>query len=1582
MDGCTKGPQLEEVKNLNTGILGTTRTPPGGTSAPAGQAQGGPSPAFVKENIDVLRTMIKELDSRGQEKKGTSKSHLSVRSEARSRSKSKSVKSKPQSVRASRRKSSSYSGYNTVSDSGSEDLIFPYRRPKPMPFTSRIIRFRYHRRAKLPPNVRVYEGNKDPEDHLSIFFAAAEQEDLDPKSVDGFEELSNKFLEEFSWQKRYDKDPTEIHDIKQKPNEGLQAFMDRFKAESAHIKGVPPVLRISTFMHGHGHPELSKKLNDKIPKMVDEMWERVRAFIRGEVVVDITEAIRSPRWEKSAGKASWPEHQNVSRNRSHRRGEGRNMGTCAPYTRREGFTPLMKTSKEILAMDNVNFPPPPPMIEEAVASGRLAHLVKDIRQGGQKGKGSAKGKEKIINLMRSQGYRKRPYERVEHWIDNAITFSSVPRYQLVNYPVVVEAMIEGFRVRRIHVDGGKVSYPMGVIDLEVTMEECGKTQTVIMEFAVVKSPSPYNALLGRTGMRSLGVVASTIHSMMKFPTSNGITTISTTRETLTECRQIKEAQDLSRHAQVTDPTPMQTSSEVVNPRLSFAPVETRPRRPGKEPMQLDGTEGRQQLDKGRRLPKSSVEEKIVINDNYPLVTIGGGLSAECRHAMIHILRKNVDIFAWTLADMTGIPRAITEHSLDTYPHIEPKAQKKRSLAPDRRKVVTDEVNEWLKAGIVRRVRYPTWVANPVLVKKVDGSWRMCIDFKDLNKACLKNLYPLPEIEWKIESLMGFQYKCFLNAYKGYHQIQMTKKDEEKMALHTEEGVFCYTKMPFGLKNAGATYQRLVDSAFKEQIGVNLEAYVDDMVIKSKTEQDIIKDVEQTFSTLRRINMKLNPKKCSFVMEEGKFLGYVVTLEGIRANPEKAKAVMDMPSPKTLKQMQSLSSKLAALNHFLSKSAERSLPFLDTLKKCTNKKDFRWTEAIEAAFLEMKKLVSELPTLTTPRKGETLVMYLAAANEAVSAVLLTERDGRQMHIHYVSRSLQGAETNYAPIEKLALALVHATKRLRRYFQAHPIKVITDSPIGQVLNNSRLAKWAVELGAYGIMYVPRVAIKGQVLADFLADTPTEISDTAEVPNNPRVEDIPEPSNARGDLTPGPKAWRLYTDGASNNEGSGAGLILIALDDVEYSYALCLNFSNSNNDAEYEAILAGLRITKEMQVRDIHAFVDSKLVASQVKGAENRKADALSKLAAVQFDHLSKEVLVEVLNERSVEAQEVNMVVEEEGPTWMTPIRNYLEEGKLPEDPVDARTLMGKIGNYTIKDGVLYRKSYLVPLMRCVGPLQANYVIREVHMGSCGMHDGPRQVVAKVMNLGYFWPFMHRDARELIRTCDDCQAHAAVPRFSKADMILVVNFTYDNIVCRFGIPATIITDNGTQFGNGAVKRANKILLRGIKTRLEKGGSAWAEEVPNVLWAHRTMKKTSNGETPFSLTYGTEAVIPAEIGMPTHRTSSVNEKTNDQELRLNLNLLEERREITAIRKDRYKQQVEKYYNKKVRHVQFKVGEFVLRRNEVSRAANTGKLGPTWEGPYKVIQAFQSGAYKLSNMEGEEIPRTWHACNLRRCYM
>ncbi|GJX80904.1 hypothetical protein Tco_0329053 [Tanacetum coccineum] len=297
-----------------------------------------PSPAFIKENIDVLRTMIKEHDQQAKIKsiprklayadsdkeaqslslaKGFSdrfsleSSGTSWKVEDRNMTKEKVRKkrSKPKRKWSRQQEASSSSEYEEGSEDAYEDLNLLYKRLKPTPFTQRITRFKYHRRAKLPWNIKVYEGNKDLEDHL-----------------DSFEELSHKFLEEFSQQKRNAKDPTEINGIKRRQNEGLQAFMDRFKSESSHIKGVPSVLRISAFMHGRGHPELANKLNDKIPKMVDEMFERVRAFIRGEVVVGSAEMVRPSQGDKGYVRLAWPRMSKKSKNRGGPREARRNIG--------------------------------------------------------------------------------------------------------------------------------------------------------------------------------------------------------------------------------------------------------------------------------------------------------------------------------------------------------------------------------------------------------------------------------------------------------------------------------------------------------------------------------------------------------------------------------------------------------------------------------------------------------------------------------------------------------------------------------------------------------------------------------------------------------------------------------------------------------------------------------------------------------------------------------------------------------------------------------------------------------------------------------------------------------------------------------------------------------------------------------------------------------------------------------------------------------------------------------------------------------------------------------------------------------
>ncbi|GJW15275.1 reverse transcriptase domain-containing protein [Tanacetum coccineum] len=213
-------------------------------------------------------------------------------------------------------------------------------------------------------------------------------------------------------------------------------------------------------------------------------------------------------------------------------------------------------------------------------------------------------------------------------------------------------------------------------------------------------------------------------------------------------------------------------------------------------------------------------------------------------------------------------------------------------------------------------------------------------------------------------------------------------------------------------------------------------------------------------------------------------------------------------------------------------------------------------------------------------------------------------------------------------------------------------------------------------------------------------------------------------------------------------------------------------------------------------------------------------------------------------------------------------------------------------------------------------------------------------------------------------------------------VKKFVWENIVCRFGLPGEIISDNGKQFRDNPFKYCKQKPGEGIKARLGKENKNWLEEISYVLWAHRTMIKSSNGDTPFSLTYGTEAVIPAEIGMPTFRTAEVDVTENDKALGINLDLIEEKREQAAIREAKSKRQMEKYYNNKVRNTSFKPGDLVYRNNEASRVEDTGKLRPKWEGPYEVTEALGKGSYKLKDCNGKEVPRTWNVCNLKKCYI
>ena len=349
-----------------------------------------------------------------------------------------------------------------------------------------------------------------------------------------------------------------------------------------------------------------------------------------------------------------------------------------------------------------------------------------------------------------------------------------------------------------------------------------------------------------------------------------------------------------------------------------------------------------------------------------------------------------------------------------------------------------------------------------------------MDYTDLNDDCPKDSFPLPRIDKIVDASAAHGMLYFLDAFSGYHQIPMHPLDEEKTSFITPHGLYCYNVMPFDLKNAGATYQRLVTKMFRPLLGNTMEVYIDDMLVKSKQRPNHAVHLQQTFDLLREYGMKMNPLKCAFEVSAGQFLSFRVTQRGIEANPAQLKAILQSPAPISKKGIQQLTVRLAALGIFISRFTDCLKPFFTTLRGANRAK---WNEECGRAFVEIKQYLTEPPILMSPEAGDTLYLYLAASDIAVSVALFKEcGDAKLRPVFFVSKSLTDAETRYSHLERAALALRTAAQKLCSYFQAHPVVVLTDLPLWGTIHEpdlfGRIARWVIELSEYGIQYKPRL------------------------------------------------------------------------------------------------------------------------------------------------------------------------------------------------------------------------------------------------------------------------------------------------------------------------------------------------------------------------------------------------------------------------------------------------------------------------------------------------------------------------------
>nr|XP_025637940.1 uncharacterized protein LOC112733259 [Arachis hypogaea] len=774
--------------------------------------------------------------------------------------------------------------------------------------------------------------------------------------------------------------------------------------------------------------------------------------------------------------------------------------------------------------------------------------------------------------------------------------------------------------------------------------------------------------------------------------------------------------------------------------------------------------------------------------------------------------------------------------------------------------------------------------------------------------------------------------------------------------------------------------------------------------------------------------KMSPDRAT---EAGKFLGFMITQRGVEANPEKCRAILEMTSPKNLKDIQRLTGRLTALSRFLGASAQKATPFFKLMKK---EAPFKWETECEEAFQHFKRVLAEPPILAKPQTGETLYLYLSITEEALAAALVRENEKKeQKPIYFISKVLQDAEARYSRLEKLAFTLLTASRRLRQYFQAHPVTVRTDQAVKQVLQKpdlaGRMLAWSIELSQFQIKFEPRNAIKAQAMADFIAE-----------------------------MTPGkltPDSWKLHVDGLSNSTYGGAGVILENQDGITIEQSVRYEFPVSNNQAEYEALLAGLSLAQEVGAKVLEVNTDSQVVSSQINGdyqtrdpllqqylakvnelregfehvtirhvprERNARADLLSKLASTKPGHGNKSLIQKVVKTPSVSTTISAHLTISNQRSWTYPILQYLLNGALPPDPKEEKRIKREAANYTIVAGQLYKRGFSQPLLKCIEPENTEYILREIHEGCCGHHVGGKTLAQKVIRAGYFWPTVIRDSIQIVKNCDKCQRHANIHQATPhqlstisaerpfgtwgIDLVgpfptapgqlryLIVaidyytkwieaeplssitatqcrKFLWRQIITRFGIPEIVISDNGTQFTDKKFKE----FLEGL--HLDEAKGLWADELGSVLWSYRTTPQTTTGETPFRLTYGVEAVIPVEIGDPSPRKTVGG---NDEEAERDL--IDETRSITHLRELALKQRISLRYNHGVIRREFAANDLVLRRNDIGPPTpGEGKLTPNWEGPYRIKAVIGKGAYKLERLSGDEVPRTWNAANLRRYY-
>ena len=921
---------------------------------------------------------------------------------------------------------------------------------------------------------------------------------------------------------------------------------------------------------------------------------------------------------------------------------------------------------------------------------------------------------------------------------------------------------------------------------------------------------------------------------------------------------------------------------------------------------------------------------------------GDHLGSQEKEKLFQLLQEYEDIFASTPEDFgrTGM----IKHKINTG-EAQPIRQQVRRIPLFRREEARKLLHSMLEKDVIQPSKSP-WASPIVLVRKKDGSTRFCVDYRKVNAVTRKDAYPIPRVDDTLDTLAGAQWFSTLDLISGYWQVEVNEEDREKTAFCTPDGLYEFKVMPFGLCNAPATFQRLMDLVLAGLQWSTCLVYLDDVVIAGKTFKEHISRLRAVFQRLREAGLRLQPAKCSLCQKKVDFLGHTVSEKGVATDHSKTDKVANWPIPTSQKEVQQFLGLANYYRRFVKDFATIAKPLHHLTEKTA---EFKWTEQCQKAFEEIRHRLVSSPILAFPDFSKPFILDTDASDVGIGAVLSQEQeDGTERVLAYASRVLSKPERRYCVTRKELLAVVSFIKHFRPYLLGRHFTLRTDHGSLTWLWNFRdpegqLARWIEKLQEYDFTIVHRSGRK-HGNADALSRLPCK-----QCGRDSHAEET-----SIGAVT---KTRRSPLLGKSSQD-----IRRFQLDDPTVKFVLIAKEKDEKPDP---SILKGqslqvrrlIQLWNRLEVKDgvlWRRFDDDQSKANwmQLIVPKSLKEEIMEELhAGVVGGHLGEEKTIHQLKRRFY------------WPGYSQDVRNWCRTcancaTRKTQAPKQKAPMQ------TIKSGY---------------PMQ---VIAVDIMGPLPESDGRNSYILVVGD--YFSKWME-----------------AFP-IPDQEATTVAQKLVDEIFCRFSAPEQLHSDQGKQFESalikeicnilnisksrttayhpqcdGLVERFNRTLQNMVSTTVKDHPFDWEEAIRKVCMAYNTTVHASTGYSPFYLMFGREARLPIDLvyGTQTQQASPVQEYAQNLKKLLE-DAYDKVREKSATAHKRQKE----IYDRKVHGEPYKVNDKVWLFNPVVKKGKSRKLHHPWIGPYIVIERVSECDYRLKAIQGKKNLIIVHFNRLKLC--